>query len=258
MADVPLLDDSHRLWRDHGDAVNAAWLEARLAGIPPGRLLKTDAYDEAHTRGLCGDLRRLGWRVLAVDAALPVLFAARRRADGAALAAADVRSLPLPDGGLDLVVSLSTLDHFEEAGSIGESLRELHRVLRPGGRLLLTLDNPANPAVGLRNALPLRWLRRLGLVPYPVGRTLSPDALVDALGAVGFAVRDRRALLHCPRAPAVAACRWLQTRGRPAWRGRFLGWLLAFERLGRLRTRYRTGHFTAVDAVKEKAAGVPR
>ncbi len=51
---------------------------------------------------------------------------------------ADVTALPFPDGSFDRVVCVSTLEHMP--GDWGKGVRELVRVLRPGGVLLLTLD----------------------------------------------------------------------------------------------------------------------
>ena len=84
----------------------------------------------------------------------------------------------------------STLDHFRSHSEIVTSLRELLRVLRPGGQLLLTLDNPANPLVGLRNALPFGLLHRLRIVPYYVGATCGPRGLRRLLPQVGFEVLE--------------------------------------------------------------------
>jgi SAM-dependent methyltransferase len=42
--------------------------------------------------------------------------------------------LPVDDGAFDLVLCLQVLEHVEEPGAV---IRELHRVTRPGGRVLL-------------------------------------------------------------------------------------------------------------------------
>ncbi|MDB4990641.1 MAG: hypothetical protein JWN04_5819 [Myxococcaceae bacterium] len=44
--------------------------------------------------------------------------------------------IPLPDGSLDGVYNLGVMEHFTE-DEIGKILREFHRVLRPGGKMLL-------------------------------------------------------------------------------------------------------------------------
>jgi hypothetical protein len=70
------------------------------------------------------------------------------------------------------------------------------------------------------------------------------------LRRAGFEVLEVGAILHCPRVFAVAAAHVLQ-RWAPhrAQRG-FLRRLEAFERLAGWRTRFRTGYFLAVVAVK--------
>ncbi len=46
----------------------------------------------------------------------------------------DARSLPLPEGSADLVVSTLSLHHWEEPEAV---FLEIHRVLKPGGRFLV-------------------------------------------------------------------------------------------------------------------------
>src|SRR5579872_725964 len=47
----------------------------------------------------------------------------------------DARALPLADGCVDLVVSFETIEHFDRQDVF---LREVHRVLRPGGRFIVS------------------------------------------------------------------------------------------------------------------------
>jgi SAM-dependent methyltransferase len=245
VADTWRQDHRDRLWRRHSDAVNgllcARWLGGRI-----DRLLKTDAFDEAVADGLVPLLASRARVVIGIDIATATLTSARRRSPSLRASAADVRRLPFPDGAFDAAVSLSTLDHFPSHAGLRTGLRELARVLRPAGRLVLTLDNPANPVVGLRNALPFEPLRRLGLVPYYVGATCRPVPLRAVLDEVGFDVLETTAVLHCPRVLCVAAARVLARVATDRMQARFLAALAAFERLGAWPTRYVTGHFTAV------------
>jgi len=189
-------------------------------------------------------------RVAAIDVAATVLTAARVRYPALLAAAADVRRLPFASDSFDVVVSNSTLDHFDTRDEIRSSLRGSHRILRPGGRLLLTMDNLANPAVALRNALPYRLLHRLKLVAYPVGATAGPGRLRRMLEDAGFDVLQTVAMLHCPRALAVALARRCERRGTPAAKARFLRSAARWERLARWPTRYLTGYFVGIDARK--------
>lgn len=240
----------YRLWRRHSDAVNAALLRRWLPERRVARLLKTDLFDEAVTDGLYGVLAAAAERVVGVDMSGDIAAMARRRHPALVTKAADIRRLPFDDASFDTVVSTSTLDHFESRQDIGVALREITRVLRPGGQLLLTLDNLAQPVVWLRSILPQGLMLRLGLIPYPVGKTLGPRGLRGFCRASGLEIEQATAVLHCPRALAVACTRVLERRASPQTQDRFLAALSAFERLERLPTRYFTGYFVAVQASK--------
>jgi SAM-dependent methyltransferase len=131
------------VWRAHSDAVNSAWLEPRLSRRALNRLLKTDLFDEALAGGLFPLLSAHAEHVVGVDVAVSTLTRAGARYGQLRSAGADVRSLPFAGEAFDGIVSNSTLDHFASTDDIATSLAELHRVLRPGGQLLLTLDNLA-------------------------------------------------------------------------------------------------------------------
>ena len=160
------------------------------------------------------------------------------------------RRLPFADATFDVVVSNSTLDHFDARDDIRIALRGLHRVLRPGGTLVLTLDNLANPLVALRNALPARLLRRLGLIDYPVGVTCGPWRLRRLLRESGFVVLDSTALLHCLRVFEVAALRRLPADLPSVKQARILRRLARWERLAGWPPRFITGHYVGVCARK--------
>jgi demethylmenaquinone methyltransferase/2-methoxy-6-polyprenyl-1,4-benzoquinol methylase len=83
---------------------------------------------------------------------------------------ADVRRLPFPSDRVDLVMSAHMLEHLPDPL---EGLREMIRVLRPGGTLLLVTTRPSVPEAYLR----LTWRYR----------TFDPDWLLSALRACGLA-----------------------------------------------------------------------
>lgn len=236
-----------RVWRAHSDAVNAELL-ARWLPEGEGRVLKTDAFDEAFGPGVAVPLRERFDEVWELDVAPAVLVAVRRRHPGLRVFASDVRQLPLGDSTVDVVVSLSTLDHFENAGEIEVGLREIARVLRSGGRLVVTLDNPGNPLVAVRNRLP--WLRRIGVIPYYVGETLDRRNLRESLERVGFDVLEIDAIQHAPRAPVVALGWAIARLAGDRGARELLRLAGAFERLRGWPTRFRTGYFVAALAVR--------
>ncbi|WP_336205986.1 class I SAM-dependent methyltransferase [Nonomuraea sp. LPB2021202275-12-8] len=86
-------------------------------------------------------LRDRGAIVTGIDASAGMLELARRRlGDDADLRVADLASpLPFPDGAFDDVIASLVLHYLEDWGP---TLAELRRVLRPGGRLLVSVDHP--------------------------------------------------------------------------------------------------------------------
>jgi ubiquinone/menaquinone biosynthesis C-methylase UbiE len=203
----------------------------RWLGDPTGRWLKTDLFEEREpARALLPHLRSGSW----VGSDLSPEVA--RRAGGRAAVAADVRRLPFGDETFQGVLSTSTLDHFEEPAQIEVALEELRRVLRPAGTLVLTLDNPRNPLIRLRNALPEPMARRTGLVPFSVGATLDERQGREALERAGFAVSASAHLLHAPHVVGTRLAAW-------GWYERSV--LPRFARLAATRAAPWTGHYVA-------------
>jgi SAM-dependent methyltransferase len=239
-----------RLWRTHSDAVNIGLCARWLTRAPVRRLLKTDLFDEAVGEGLWNFLMSRADVVVGMDVSIMTLRGAGSARPRAAVACADVRRLPFADDSFDAVVSNSTLDHFHSLSDMAASLRELSRTVRPGGQLVITIDNLANPVIALRNILPFRWLNRLGVVPYYVGATCRPGSLRRMLEAAGLEILESTAILHCPRVMGVRVARWLQTHATPNLQASFGRWLMKWECLARFPTRFLTGNFVAMHCRK--------
>lgn len=78
--------------------------------------------------------------VTGVESSQEGVDAARARGVGEAMRCSLLEPLPLPRESFDLVVCLDVLEHLEDDAGV---LRELRRVVRAGGRLLVTV--PAHP-----------------------------------------------------------------------------------------------------------------
>lgn len=235
-----------RLWRAHSDAVNLGLCARWLTRAPIRRLLKTDLFDEAVGEGLWTFLMSRAEVVVGMDVSITALRGAASARPHAAMACADVRRLPFADDSFDAVVSNSTLDHFHSLTEMAASLRELSRTIRPGGQLVITIDNLANPIIALRNSLPFRWLNRLGVVPYYVGATCGPGPFGRMIEEAGLEILESTAILHCPRVMGVRVARWLQAHATTTLQARFGRWLMTWECLARFPTRYLTGNFVAM------------
>jgi SAM-dependent methyltransferase len=241
-----------RIWRGYCDRLYISLLDRWLSDDPVAhRALKTDLYDEALDKGLVGRLGQSAQKVFGLDLSLPTVHAANRRHKELATTQMDARALPYRGESFDLVLSNSTLDHFPTKADIDLALAELARVTRPGGRLIISLDNLSNPIIRLRQALPASPLRRTGLVPYYVGATHNAKGMTAALERAGFEVTETATLMHCPRVAMVPIAKAL-SKGDSSGE-RFTRLLMSFERLGRLPTRRLSAHYVAAKAILRPA-----
>ncbi|MFD9125838.1 class I SAM-dependent methyltransferase [Kitasatospora sp. NPDC059571] len=122
---------------------------ARLSGARPGdRALDVGCGTGYLTLHLADAVTPAG-SVVGVDPSPDVLAHARRRAHAHAhctFTDGIAEDLPFPDGAFDIVASSLMVHHLPEDVRAG-ALAQMHRVLRPGGRLLLAdFRPPTHPA----------------------------------------------------------------------------------------------------------------
>jgi ubiquinone/menaquinone biosynthesis C-methylase UbiE len=146
---------------------------------------------------LFATLRERGAIVTGIDASTGMLEEARRRlGDDADLQVADLASpLPFPDDAFDDVIASLVLHYLEDWGP---TLREMRRVLTPGGRLIVAVDHPF--AIQLMNILVGRKSRYLATYPWTEEWTMGGQtkpmsfwhrpvhAMTDAFTAAGFRI----------------------------------------------------------------------
>ena len=90
---------------------------------------------------VCRWLADVGADVVGVDISSAAVKLARDLVPNAALSVADAAALPFPHVSFDVVISLETLEHVPNHR---RALRELVRVTRPGGRILISTPNHLN------------------------------------------------------------------------------------------------------------------
>lgn len=128
-------------------------------------------------------------RVLALDYDAATAVHVARRYPRVGLARANLVALPAASASVDVLVSLQVIEHLWEQERF---LRECARVLRPGGRLLVSTPNRLTFSPG----------RDTPLNPFHT-RELDPDELAGLVGGAGFEDVSVRGLSHGPRLRAL-------------------------------------------------------
>jgi SAM-dependent methyltransferase len=114
-----------------------------------------------------------------------------RKLHGERLAGADViepgAPLPYTEGRFDLVVSMDVIEHLPEP-ALAPWVRELYRVLKPGGLLFLTTPNYASKGLVLLEQTALELVaRRHGFSRKALHPSkFTPERLERLLGDAGF------------------------------------------------------------------------
>lgn len=176
------------------------------------------------------DTRPGDFRITAVDKAPAMIAEIAGRTAGAEveLAVGDAEALPFPDASFDVVVAMGVLEYCDPS----VVLRDLARVVRPDGLVLVSMLNPLSPYRLFEWGVYWPLLRLLGqaegLLGLPPERRHSvPKSGIRALSAGRLRRRMREAglcpvdVIHYDLTPSVPpfdrfVCRWTRRHERPA------------------------------------------
>lgn len=194
-------------WASHVEQVGLPLFGATLdaARVTSGtRLL--DAGCGAGLLALLASLR--GAKVAALDAAPGLLAVARQRLPAADIREGDLEALPFADSSFDAVVAVNSLFYAEDMAA---AMRELVRVVRQGGRVVVTAWGPPERCEFLTALMPrLRPLLPLpppGARPPHPGALSEPGALAAVLKGAGLRVLEEGEVA-CPFVFASAEASW--------------------------------------------------
>ena len=169
-----------------------------LAGL---RILKTDLWDEAKNTRILAWAAAHGARAFGIDISEPTVIQARtaftQHSSPLGAAAADVRALPFLDASFDAIYSMGTIEHFDETEL---AVREMARVLRPGGCAIIGVPNRHDPFL---RPLLSTIMQAVGLYGYGYEKSYSRRALREMLERAGFRVGTETAILFIPGAVRI-------------------------------------------------------
>jgi len=169
-------------------AERADWLAEHA---PSGAVLDLGCGTGSYAKALV----RRGFEVTGVDFSDAMLKRARTEVPSAraAFVAADINDrLPFPGATFDAVLSVLSFDHVADARAV---LREVRRVLKPGGVLLVVTLSRARRNRERRMAGAVERVRRTVMqqVARSLVSTYSRDEFLRIASAAGFSLVDERA-----------------------------------------------------------------
>ena len=163
----------------------------RLAGR---RVLKTDLWDEAKNTRILFWAAEQGAVIHGIDISEPTARLARDAAFGRPrhFVVADCRRIPYATGSFDAVYSMGTIEHFDESE---DAVREICRVLKPGGRAIVGVPNRLDPFL---RPLLVVVLSAFGLYGYGFEKSYTRGGLRRMMTSSGFRVVAETAILFIP------------------------------------------------------------
>ena len=122
-------------------------MRALIETLPPGTVLDAACGTGRYSAVLAGR----GHEVIGVDQSGAMLDIARKKLPAADFREGDLTALPLPDRSVDAVVCALALVHVPD---LSRAMREFARVMRPGGRLVISDVHPFLVILGWQAQFP--------------------------------------------------------------------------------------------------------
>ncbi len=154
----------------------------QLAQRCTGRVVLEAGSGEGYGADL---LAGLAHRVIGLDYDESAVAHVRARYPRVDMRHGNLADLPLANGDVDVVVNFQVIEHLWDQGRF---VAECHRVLRPGGTLLMSTPNRITFSPG----------RDTPINPFHT-RELNAAELTDLLTADGFTVEQMLGVFHGPR-----------------------------------------------------------
>lgn len=184
------------------DAVAAEYDESLPKHVHDHYLAKRVAFIQTHaptgetldvgcgTGDLAAMVQDAGYTVTGLDYSPGMLRVMRQLRPAIPSVAASSTAIPFPDNTFDLAYTVAVLHHVADKDAVHQTLKEMVRVVKPGGRILVWDHNPRNPY----------WPYLMKRVPQDTGaeRLIPEHEVLDGLAAGGARIVMSRQLGFIP------------------------------------------------------------
>jgi len=157
----------------HNAAVREKWIEQALQSVPAGDRILDAGAGECQFRRFCQHLNYVSQDLAQYDGSGNDAGLQTGTWDTSAIdIVCDICDVPEPDGSFDAILCTEVLEHLPDATP---ALKEFSRLLRPGGRLIMTAPfgslthfAPYHFATGFNRYYYLHHLERMGFVDIQI------------------------------------------------------------------------------------------
>lgn len=160
------------------------------------KLLKLDLWNEVNNTQILFWAAKQGAEVYGVDISKYLVTKAKKRFSKMGLRgkfiACDMRKMRFPDKTFDYIYSMGTIEHIPD---YDKAIKEVYRVLRPGGKAIIGVPNRLDPFL---RPLFVWLLTKLGKYPYAPERSFTFSELEKELKKTGFRIEARTGILFMP------------------------------------------------------------
>ena len=209
------LGEGYRLWSETYDAplrlspLEEPVVHRLLDALPPSSLVLDAACGTGrHSVYLAGR----GHRIIGIDRSPEMLARARRKIGAGEFREGDLTALPLADASVDAVVCALALVHLPD---VDAAVRELARVVRPGGRVIISDVHPFVILLGWQ----AQFRAATGAPGFMRIHPHLPSAYCQAFAAAGLSVRGCHEPLLTPESAVTVAAQRLPDANRAAFVG---------------------------------------
>lgn len=166
------------------------------------KLLKLDLWNEVNNTRILSYLASKGSRVSGLDISTYLVSKTKENFKKAKLKgqfiACDMRDMKVKDNYFDYVYTMGTIEHVYD---YHVAIREIYRVLKPGGRAIIGVPNKLDPFL---RPLLVRFLDIFGLYAYSPEKSFTRFELNLMLKSVGFNIIKDSGVLFVPGVLRIA------------------------------------------------------